>query len=96
MAKKTPPTGTTVWLIRTSSGYLDRCLYKTLTALAQDRNYFWSTEHGARTAYAGIQNRFPKLGPIYELWQGIIIESTGGYRYAVPIQLLEAKDISKP
>jgi len=78
------------WLIKTNSGFIDRCRYKTITALDPTRNYFWKTEQGARTAFETIQDRFPKLGPKYELWEGIIAESYGCL-YAAPVAKLESK-----
>jgi hypothetical protein len=90
---KHPPTGTTVWLVKTNYGFLDRCLYKTFGAMLPTRNYYWRTEHGATRAFQTIENRFPRLGPRYELWEGVIAEFTAGRitPHAQPVRMIDHK-----
>ena len=93
--KKLPPPGTNVWLIKTTHGFIDSMRYKTQTALMFTRNYFWKTEKGARQAFATIEDRFPKLGPTFELCAGTITEVNGSldWRYAAPVRLIDTKTV---
>jgi len=92
MAK--PTAGSTVWTIKTSQGFIDHCRYKTVTALMPTRRLFWRSEKAARKAFDNIQNRFPRLGPCYELFEATMTESYPGWLTPEPIRLLDTKTIA--
>ena len=88
-----PPVGTKVWLINTTHGYIDHCRYKTVTALDKSRRCYWRTENGAAQAFANIERRFPKLGPTYELWEGVMAVYCSDWLHAVPVTRIDTKTV---